>query len=351
MNHYCTYFDGGFLPQGIALWRSLRHHDPGAMLWALALDDDSARILRALADATLRVVTLAELEAADPALATVKPRRPLVEYYFTLSPCWPRHLLQAHPEMERLIYVDADMMFFGDPRPIFDAMGSASILITAHRFPGFLKEHYERHGVYNVGVLSWRRDLNGVACLDWWREQCLEWCHDRIEPGRYADQKYLDEWPRRFADVVECRHPGVNLAPWNWMNHEYTLGAGVPAMDGQPLTLFHFARLRPICGTWWWQSGQLDYGVMPARLRNAIYGPYWQALAVATGDIRRVSPGWQPRRRAARFDRSFWSGLPLRMLFGSDWLRLGDKFISGRLGLGRHSGRFLAQLRKAVRTP
>lgn len=345
MNHYCTYFDAGFLAPGLALADSLARHEPDAVLWVLTLDRTVENVLRALARPQVRVVPLAELEAADQPLTGVKTTRPWPEYVFTLSPCLPRHLLRAHPDIDRLTYLDADMMFFDNPAPIFAEMGPSSVLLTAHRFPDFLRAHYERHGVYNVGVLSWRRDASGLACLDWWRERCLEWCHDRLEPGRYADQKYLEEWPRRFTGVVECRHPGVNLAPWNWMNHRFQVAGGTVGVDAQPLVVFHFARFRPLAGTWWWQSGQFDYGVMPASLRNAIYGLYWRALRAAMDEIRRVAPGWRPVRRAARLNRALWRTLPLRLLFGTDWLRVGDRFVSGRLGLGRYSGRCLARLR------
>ena len=340
MNHYCTYFDRGFLAQGVALGRSLVAHDPAAVLWVLALDEETASALRALNQPAWRVMLLAELEAADPALAAVKPARSHVEYYFTLSPCWPRWLLQSKPEIDRLVYLDADLFFFSSPQSIWAELDQGSILLCAHRFPDFLR-HYERHGRYNVGVLGWRRDKDGLACLEWWRERCLEWCHDRLEPDRYADQKYLEAWPQRFDGVVECSHPGVNIAPWNWMNHHYDHSSGEVRVEGKPLVVFHFARFRAISGTWWWQSGQLDYGVMPAALRNALYGPYWRAWQAAAADLHLVTPA-----RAARFDRSFWRELPMRIVFGSDWLRLGDRFVSGRLGLGRYSGRCLAGLRR-----
>ncbi len=340
MNHYCTYFDHGFLPQGVALARSLAAHDPAAVLWVLALDDETAHALRELKLSTLRIVPLAELEAAIPALAAVKPTRTRVEYYFTLSPCWPQHLLQTRPEIDRLVYLDADLFFFSSPQPIWDELDQGSVLLCAHRFPDHLK-HYEQHGRYNVGVLGWRRDRDGLACLDWWRERCLEWCFDRLEPDRYADQKYLEAWAQRFGGVVECLHPGVNLAPWNWMNHRFDYPSGAVWVDGQPLVVFHFARFRAILGDWWWQSGQLDYGVMPVALRNALYGAYWRALRAAATDLRLGAPG-----RGVRFDRAFWRALPMRLVFGSDWLRVGDRFVSGRFGLGRYSGRWLATLRR-----
>lgn len=375
MNHYCTYFDRGFLAQGLALWRSLSRHDPDSALWVLALDDETADALGKLGGTWLRVMRLGDLEAADPELTAAKAGRTRVEYTFTLSPCWPRHLLRHRPEIGRITYLDADLLFFGSPAPVFDAMDAAgaSVLVTEHRFPPWLR-HYEQHGRFNVGVLSFRDDAAGRGCLDHWRGECLAWCHDRVEPDRYADQKYLDAWPARLGPaLLVLDHPGVNLAPWNWMNHELTWavngdaapplragsepGRGRPGstgqpttngallVDGEPLVAFHFARFRAHGGGRWWQSGQLDYGVMPWRLRQFLYGAYWRALEEAAAEIRRVAPGWMPPARPARLDRGFWRALPLRLVFGSDWLRVGDTFVSGRLGLGRYSGRVLALLR------
>ncbi|MEJ1973265.1 MAG: hypothetical protein WDM96_12625 [Lacunisphaera sp.] len=344
MNHYCTYFDSGFLPQGVALWRSLAAHDPLAVLWVLALDETVVRLLPALGEERLRVVSLGELEAADPELVAVKGTRTRVEYYFTVSPCWPATPV-AHATRNRTSCVSRrDLFFFAAPDPIWAMLDQGSVLTGLHRFPAYLA-HYERHGRYNVGVLGWKRDANGLACLEWWRARCLEWCYDRLEDGRYADQKYLEEWPRLVAGVVENTHPGVNLAPWNWMNHRYAFADGSVQADGQPLVVFHFARFRALAGDWWWQSGQLDYGVMPWVLRQALYGRYHRALTETAAEIRRVAPGWQPVKPSRRLGRSFWRGLPPRIVFGSDWLRVGGWFVSGRLGLGGYSGRVLARLR------
>ncbi|WP_438480186.1 glycosyl transferase [Oleiharenicola lentus] len=333
MNHYCTYFDAGFLAQGMALWNSLHAYDAQAVLWVLALDDGTEKKIRELAEPDLRVIPLSMLERDDAELLRAKANRSRVEYYFTLSPCFPRWLLKVEEEIDALVYLDADLFFFSSPQPIWDELARGSVLLCAHDFPAFLY-HYEKHGHYNVGVLGWRRDPGGLACLDWWRERCLEWCYDRLELGRYADQKYLEEWPGRFAGVVTCAHPGINFAPWNWMNRTWAVAGGKVFFEGTPLVVFHFARFRALAGNWLWQSGQLDYGVMPARLRNGIYGPYWRALKTV-GEATASS----------RLGRGFWRSLPLRFLFGSDWVRVGDRFISGRFGLGRYSGRFLAKLR------
>jgi hypothetical protein len=128
----------------------------------------------------------------------------------------------------------------------------------------------------------------------------------------------------------------VNLAPWNWASYP-------PAAD-LPI-VFHFARFRPLCGDWWWESGQLDYGVMPRGRRPALYGAYWRALVAARAEIGTREPGFDFPRRAGRRGREFWRMLPLRILFGGSWLRVGSRFYNLRAGLGRHSGRVLGALR------
>lgn len=338
MNHYCTYFDRGFLIQGLALWRSLAAHDPDATLWVLALDGFTAEVLRELGESRLRVVTLEEIERGDAELATAKGNRSRVEYYFTLSPCWPRWLLATYQDISCVTYLDADLFFFANPAPIFAEMkaAGASVLVTRHGFPAWLRR-YERHGQFNVGILTFRNDAAGRACLDDWRTQCLAWCHDRIEGERYADQKYLDAWPAQLGGaLLVLDHPGVNLAPWNWAARDSAVAA---------LIVFHFARFRPLGGGRWWQSGQLDYGIMPGGLRDAIYSPYWRALVAARAEISARQPGFDFPRRRARAGREFWRLLPLRLVFGGDWLRVGTRFYNLRGGLGRWSGQWLAMLR------
>lgn len=376
MNHYCTYFDGGFLVPGLALWRSLQAHEPDAVLWVLTLDSVAYDFLSSQNEPGLRPISLAELEAADPQLAAAQRDRTRVEYYFTLSPCWPLWLLKTHPEIDRLTYLDADLFFFANPSPIFTAMDAAgaSVLITAHRFPSWLK-HYERHGRFNVGVLSFRNDAAGRSCLEAWRAQCLEWCYDRIEGERYADQKYLDHWPAQLGSaLLVLEHPGVNMAPWNWAGLNWAVSpapalgsarleagpaaihpASPVALNGLPLIIFHFARFRGSASAWWWQSGQLDYGVMPWRLRNAIYAPYARALDAALAEIKASRPDYKVRKKTRRGGREFWRSLPLRVLFGGSWLRMGGRFWNLRAGAGRWSGQCLAKLRaiflRAKRTP
>ncbi len=274
MQSFCTSFDRNYLVRGLALYRSLRRHCPDAELWALCLDSVSFEVLRRLALPGLRGVPLESLEDAIPGLRQARTDRSLVEFYFTCTPLLPLHLLKGHPEMDQVTYLDADLFFFANPAALLKS--SAPILITGHRFSKDLR-HLERHGLYNVGWLTFRREARALECLEHWGAQCLAWCRDMVEDGRYADQKYLDEWPARFP-VEVLPQKGANLAPWNLGNyglHETPTGVLV---DDEPLIFFHFQGFRRLA------RGLYDpnlavYGQHPNRLlRNAIFRPYIECL-------------------------------------------------------------------------
>src|SRR6185369_9309965 len=122
-------------------------------------------------------IPLEEFEAADPALLQAKANRSKVEYYFTCTPSLPLYVLNKNPEYDLVTYIDSDLYFYSSPEPLFEEMGDDSISVIEHRYAPHLLGR-ERYGIYNVAWMSFRRTPDGLACLNWWRERCLEWCYD-----------------------------------------------------------------------------------------------------------------------------------------------------------------------------
>ena len=277
MRHYCTYFDHRYLPQGLALYQSMRAHIGDFRLWVLALDEVCEQILRRIRPKGVEVVCLRELEQGDPDFRASRQTRSLVEFYFTSTPCFLLHLLKQHPEIHRITYLDADTYFFSSPAEVEKEVETSSIAITPHRFRPELEQH-RRYGIYNVGWLSFCRDPAGLACLTRWREQCLQWCRDEPEAGRFGDQGYLDEWPGRYAGLKVVDRPGFNEAPWN-VRVEQISKEGEPVMiSGYPLIFFHFQGLRRI-GPKLFNPNWHDY-LLPVsrRLIQRVYRPYLDAI-------------------------------------------------------------------------
>jgi hypothetical protein len=281
--YYCTYFDHRYLARAQVMLQSLKQHSDGPLhLWALCMTDEAYDALVRLRLADVTAVHLRELESADPELLAVKPTRSAVEYYFTCSPALPLYLLEHNPGIDVLTYLDADLCFYSSPEPLFDELGSGSVAITAHRFPADLL-YLEDRGVYNVAWCSFRSDSNGLAVLRLWREQCLDWCYDRLENGRYGDQKYLDTWPA-MPGVVVLSHPGANLAPWNLRRHTLSYDRALRS-DGQPLIFYHFSGLKRDA-RWFYDLNLHIYGVARSRVTvHRLYRPYVSALVRTTRDL------------------------------------------------------------------
>jgi hypothetical protein len=273
----CTYFDHRYLLRGLTLYRSLARHDPRLEFHVLSLDDRTQAALERLAWPGLHPMPLSALETGDHELVATRGERTLVEYYFTLTPAWARFALRSHcAPGETITLMDADLHFYSSPEAINAEVKGASMLVVGHRFPDHMR-HLEAVGRYNVGLITFRNDAGGNAALDDWRTECIEWCHDRIEAGRFSDQKYLDAWPARYAGVRELRHPGGGLAPWNWMRFRIDDTPEGILVDDEPLVFYHFHAVR-LFGERIYDSGTRPYGTPPEWLRRRLYDEYVIAL-------------------------------------------------------------------------
>jgi len=283
--HFCTYLDKYYLVKGLALYSSLRRHVGSFHLWILCFDNYSYQLFLRLSIPNLHPIPPSLLEREDTDLLIAKRNRTRIEYYFTCTPSWMLYILDNFHNVDLITYLDADLFFYSDPEPIFEELGMESILIVEHRFPRHLA-HREKFGKYNVGLISIRNSEEGVKCLEWWRERCIEWCHDRPEDGKFADQKYLDEWPTRFKDLVVLQHKGAGLAPWNWMNYNIEVINDQVLVDGQPLIFYHFHRLMPL------NRFLCDAGVapFPLKLRRHIYAPYMRELLLTESWLKASTP-------------------------------------------------------------
>ena len=277
MYHFCTYFDRNYLLRGLTLYRSLAATGCDFTLNVLALDEETENILAQLDLPNLKAIPLAALEAWESGLEIAKGNRSLIEYYFTLSPLLPLYILKHEPKTEVITYLDADLYFYGSPKPIFTELGDRSILVIEHRYPDYLKTN-ERFGLFNVQYESFRHDTHGLACLERWRDQCLEWCYDRDEPTRYADQKYLNEWPERYGDhLVVLQHRGAGVAPWNWATYPLEIQHNKMHVGGAPLIFYHFHGVK-IFHPCFISNGLADWGIMPRRPMRWLYAGYLRQL-------------------------------------------------------------------------
>jgi hypothetical protein len=270
---YVTIFDKNYLPQGISMVTSLLSQAEEARVWVVAADDAVSAALAALNEDALHVVPISQVETDD--LRHVKSSRSRVEFYWTLTPFLPSWVFAHEPEAQIVVYVDADMYFFKSPVQVLDEFlrdPDAGLMITPHDYSPEC-DQTEASGVYCVQFMPFRRGLADEVLKDW-QDKCLEWCFARAEPGRFGDQKYLDQWPSRFPDVTHVQKNTHLLgAPWN-----------ASKRDPVSLVAFHFHGLRRL-------SSRLvalhpGYSV-PGPIRRGVYAPYLQSISQSLSASRR----------------------------------------------------------------
>jgi hypothetical protein len=250
------------------------------------MDDVTYDILNKLKLEKVSLIILRDFE--DKELLRIKPTRTMVEYFWTISPSLPLYILQRNHSVEMITYLDADLFFYSDPAPIYDELGEKSVLIVEHRFPEQLK-YLEVNGIYNVQLLVFRNDRQGMECLKWWRDRCNEWCYYRLEDGKMGDQKYLDDWPVRFKGVHILHHKGAGVALWNIVRYDINKKNGKIFIDDDPLIFYHFHQFNILKG------GTYDYGdqgiySLTAENNNIIYKPYTRAVEETFVRLKKVDP-------------------------------------------------------------
>jgi len=245
--NFCTLFDSYYLTRGIALYKSLELHCEDFHLYIFAFDNNSYDILKNLNFEHATIISLKSFENDD--LLKVKPTRTIAEYCWTCTASSIWYSIHEF-KLDHCTYLDADMLFFSSPAPIYEEIGSNSIAITPHNFSKGLKSS-EIFGKYCVQFTYFKNDVDGLMALNWWKNSCIEWCYAKMDDGKYGDQKYLDYFEGKFNNVCLIAHIGAGVAPWNISNFEISLSGNeiLIALKSSPrkqypLIFYHYQGLK-----------------------------------------------------------------------------------------------------------
>lgn len=166
-------------------------------------------------------------------------------FRWALKPVYMSWLLRQG--YTKVIFLDPDLFFTGDPAFLLDELDTASVILTPHWSNPNPLEYEDgifaimKNGMYNAGFIG--ASAKGLPAIEWWAEMC----HYRIEKafdlGIYDDQKYLDLLPVEYDDVKIIKHRGCNLAYWNMDTNRREIKNGKLQIRGgfEPIFI-HFAK-------------------------------------------------------------------------------------------------------------
>jgi hypothetical protein len=281
MLKFCTLFNSVYLSRGLAMYNSLEQHCDAFHLYVVTFDEDCFMALSKLGLANATIIKQRDFESEE--LLAVKAERTATEYCWTSASCSIKYCIEKY-ELDHCTYIDADLLFFSNPRALYDEMGDKSVLITRHRFtPCF--DQSDTSGIYCVQYMTFKNTKEGMEVLNWWVNACLEWCFCRVEDHKFGDQKYLDDWTRRFSCVHELKHLGGGVAPWNVQQYAFKNSSGkVSGTESFSNNKFDLVFYHYHAFTYTWNDSfrltSETYPLSNNQIKH-IYKPYVQALSTA----------------------------------------------------------------------
>ena len=285
--YFCTLFDSNYLIKGLTMIQSLAEFCEDFEIYVLCLDYKTKKILEKINNSHIKCIELFEVENND--LLKAKKDRTKTEYCWTLASNFTWYVMDNFKDINLITYLDADLLFYSSFEPIFKEIRNSSIAIIEHRFAKPYK-NLEINGKFCVEWNSFRRDEEGLHCLNRWRKQCLKWCFYKLEDGKMGDQKYLDEWPDLYTSCHIIENVGAGIAPWNYSQYDIRTKDNNIKINNKNLIFYHFHQFQILTKNRFFRLG--DIYKSKAKEPNNIYKQYENKIINTIKLIRKIDPNF-----------------------------------------------------------
>jgi len=231
-----------YLPKAMALAESVKRHNPRVRFVLCLVEREVPAI--ALEFPHFDEVILAK-DAGWEAFDRFMFRHSIVEASTAVKPRFMIHLTERYPDEEKFIYLDPDVLVYGEFIELDALLDQHSIVLAPHLLrPGNIDMEISSlaHGAYNLGFLAVRRSENSAKFLAWWAERLFLFCYDDKSRGIFTDQKWIDLVPCFFECHV-LKHHGYDFATWSLLGSDLVEVDGRYVINGDPLRFIHFSGL------------------------------------------------------------------------------------------------------------
>lgn len=239
---YFTSICSNYLPKAMALAESVKRHNPRARFVLCLVEREVPAV--ALEFPHFDEVILAK-DAGWEAFDRFMFRHSIVEASTAVKPRFMIHLTERYPNEEKFVYLDPDVLVYGEFTELEALLDQHSIVLAPHLLrPGNIDMEISSlaHGAYNLGFLAVRRAENSAKFLNWWAERLFLFCYDDKSRGIFTDQKWIDLVPS-FFDCHVLRHHGYDFATWSLLGSDLREVDGQYVINGDPLRFIHFSGL------------------------------------------------------------------------------------------------------------
>ena len=271
-----TLFDIGYAARGLAMLESSRV--PYARQNVLFLGSSGGDFAKVLEERGVRVFFEDDFLRENQDLLIQWSQKSRSEQIFTLGPVFLRKILESSPTDSWVFYVDSDVFFYSDIQTDLRLEGKDLVLVP-HNHSWWNRRRLSKYGYFNVGVVGFKASKVGKRAAAAWSTMVRQWCFDRVEGDKYADQKYLERLALSYEAQTESPPREYHLAPWNssFLRIMQADDGTMQIRGGKAIVSFHFQGLRK-SGSYW-ILGHLNYfGLASQSLISQVYVPYVRAV-------------------------------------------------------------------------
>lgn len=230
-----------YIGKALVLFDSYLEHHAGHSIYLVLVDRKSSEVV--IDKPGLNVIWAEDLDIPD--FLKYAFTYDVIEFNTNVKPSALKKLLKIH---DAVVYLDPDIKIYAALTPVFDALETASLVVTPHSNTPILDGHKPddldllKFGAFNLGFVGVSRCEEAFAFLDWWSARCLE--HGFYEPqlGLAVDQKWVGLAPCFFPAMQVLHDDGLNVAFWNLHERKLAQSEGVWLVNGKtPLRFIHFS--------------------------------------------------------------------------------------------------------------
>lgn len=234
------------LGQAKTMADSFIEHNPGYELKIGVVD----RIAGRVDESQFADYELIEIEKVGiPDLEKLIQKYDVFEMCGLIRPYLAEFLFNRYADLQKLIYIDTDILIFGSFENVLADLETHDIVITPHAFLPFPEDglypkevSFNNAGLYNSGFFAVKRSDSARHFLKWWQQRLSEYGEVNFMDGMFVDQLWLNFVPLFFDNVLISKDLGLNVGYWNL--HERSLSQtneNFIVNEKYPLIFFHYS--------------------------------------------------------------------------------------------------------------
>lgn len=242
----CTIIAKNYLGMARVLAESFQKHNPGCPFFVLLLDPVDGYF--APEKESFRLLETRQL--AIPNLESFLFKYSILEASTAVKPTLLKKLFAEH-DVQKLIYLDPDILVLSSLKELAALLGEYSVVLTPHitrPYPDAAKpgDHdILQAGSYNLGFIGLQNTAVTQQLLNWWEDKLYHHGLVAFDRNMFVDQRWMDLAPALFGDIKILREPGYNVAYWNLHERQVSLQGEQVLVNGNPCRFFHFSGFNP----------------------------------------------------------------------------------------------------------